>query len=1020
MADDINKKVLIDIDLANQDAQTKMSALESVISDLAASTANLKTVTDNAKASFNAYSEKIQQSKLNIQQMREETARLSEEKKREKIATDTAKQSVVAASGSYKEAQQALTKLGNEIKNTAGSFKSQDAALKQQIADYNKLNAQLKAFDAQMGNHQRNVGNYSGALSSVNSAISQLIPGFSQFSSILRGATQGFNAMGKASVEAGAEGAAAEDALADSASAAGGAIAAVAAVIVAEGAYLLQFQKYADGVSKTWEGIKASAMAAMNYLNGEGKNQIQSTGNVMSDMAVQATMAFSQAYAAQGKVIDLGRDAKNAATLTAAEDMQIQLLIKDIRDRTTSAAQAQKDYNKVLEINGKQYQRNHDIAVQNYKSQIDLATAGYKLTGDEIKSLLDLSKGYDKVTESAKKLVYEQKVGTDFLDKLNENLQAIIAVDNKKAQSDEMAKIRDDMKQSRDEARAEKEKQLQDEIARATEQANSEMTATTLKMLLSQQEAFGRTLSETEEKARQSIFKLQQEIEKNQAIANDKKHSPKTRKAALDFIKTAQEDEKKIRQANYLEIEQLAVDHNRQMIETAAKGALDLKAVQIQGIEDLHKKELETIENNHQEKLQVLKNENQTIQDNINKLTTEIGTEKDPIKLQALKTTLNEQMALLGDNAALVVAYEKQKQQAIEKTILQYENEKQANIDETNTLRQRGINAQSGTNDKEVLAAEQKQLLDQYAADVSAKGLTDEKKLELEQKYLNDKAALDQQYAQKQKDYDLQVAQQVEDAAFKIIQQSMERSNQAFEVNLNRQKEYDLSNQSLTATQKYEINEKYRVLEGRQKVKEFKQEQELALAKAVIDTAAAILKASPNVPLMALAGATGVLEIAVIASQKPPAYAQGGIHKYESDGKGGVLPGYSKKDNTNAYLRSGEAVVVSEAMRDPWARNIVSAINQSYGGRPFDSPVSTSWIMPGFASGGVFTNYLPTGDNGLRPNPLGTTTGRLHPDDITGIASAVSSMNFSLPPLDIKDVNYQQQRLTSPYDRANY
>lgn len=72
--------------------------------------------------------------------------------------------------------------------------------------------------------------------------------------------------------------------------------------------------------------------------------------------------------------------------------------------------------------------------------------------------------------------------------------------------------------------------------------------------------------------------------------------------------------------------------------------------------------------------------------------------------------------------------------------------------------------------------------------------------------------------------------------------------------------------------------------------------------------------------------------------------AKGGVQDYKSDGKGGVLPGYAKKDDTNAYLRSGEAVVVSEAARDPNTRRLLSDINVAYGGNPY----------PGLALGGIY------------------------------------------------------------------
>lgn len=98
-----------------------------------------------------------------------------------------------------------------------------------------------------------------------------------------------------------------------------------------------------------------------------------------------------------------------------------------------------------------------------------------------------------------------------------------------------------------------------------------------------------------------------------------------------------------------------------------------------------------------------------------------------------------------------------------------------------------------------------------------------------------------------------------------------------------------------------------------------------------------------------LAEVQGAIQIAGIIAQTVAAFATGGIF-YNSDGKGGVLPGYSKKDNVNAHLRQGEGIVVSEAMRDPQARSVVSAVNVAYGGRAFHN----ADMGKGFATGGIF------------------------------------------------------------------
>jgi hypothetical protein len=148
----------------------------------------------------------------------------------------------------------------------------------------------------------------------------------------------------------------------------------------------------------------------------------------------------------------------------------------------------------------------------------------------------------------------------------------------------------------------------------------------------------------------------------------------------------------------------------------------------------------------------------------------------------------------------------------------------------------------------------------------------------------------------------------------------------------------------------------------------------------------------------------GAMSVAEIVKQKP-GFAKGG--QYVSDGRGAILPGYSRTDNTNAYLRSGEAVVVSEAMRNPWARNLVSAINVAHGGRDF----SMSNPGRGYAIGGIFTD----GGNANRYYSAPV-------NDQKDLANTLAyQMINNFPPIyvDVKDVNNQQNILAKTVDRVN-
>jgi anion-transporting ArsA/GET3 family ATPase len=189
-----------------------------------------------------------------------------------------------------------------------------------------------------------------------------------------------------------------------------------------------------------------------------------------------------------------------------------------------------------------------------------------------------------------------------------------------------------------------------------------------------------------------------------------------------------------------------------------------------------------------------------------------------------------------------------------------------------------------------------------------------------------------------------------------------------------------------------------------------------SIADTIISTKQAVmesLKAYSGIPFIGQAlgiaqavfmGAQGASSVAEIAKQKP-GFAEGG--QFRSDGRGALLPGYSRTDNTNAYLRSGEAVVVSEAMRNPWARNLVSAINVAHGGRDF----SIANPSRGYAIGGIFTD----GGNSNRyyNQPM---------NDVKDLANTLAyQMINNFPPVyvDVKDINSQQGILAQTANRVN-
>jgi hypothetical protein len=309
------------------------------------------------------------------------------------------------------------------------------------------------------------------------------------------------------------------------------------------------------------------------------------------------------------------------------------------------------------------------------------------------------------------------------------------------------------------------------------------------------------------------------------------------------------------------------------------------------------------------------------------------------------------------------------------------------------------------------LDAEKQQITDKYNYEITLAAGNAEKIKELENKKQQEITQLTQQYEQQRRDFALQTAQQVSDKAFSIIGNNIKSQSDAKIKGLEKDKAAELSNKNLTSTQRQAIEAKYQKQENAEKIKAFKAEQKASILQAVINGALAVTKATSQTGVLAPFVIPGIIastaiQVATIAAQKAPQYAKGGLH-YQSDGRGALLPGYSRIDNTNAFLRSGEAVVVSEAMRNPWARNLVSAINVAHGGRDFSAPNTGR----GYAIGGIFTD----GGNANRyyNQPV---------NDVKDLANTLAyQMINNFPPIyvDVKDVNNQQNILAQTVNRVN-
>lgn len=136
-------------------------------------------------------------------------------------------------------------------------------------------------------------------------------------------------------------------------------------------------------------------------------------------------------------------------------------------------------------------------------------------------------------------------------------------------------------------------------------------------------------------------------------------------------------------------------------------------------------------------------------------------------------------------------------------------------------------------------------------------------------------------------------------------------------------------------------------------LKKAKREKAVAIFTAIINTAAAIAKALPDIALAIIAGVMGGLQVAAIASAPLPEMGTGGLltngpkHRDRSRGLHVVNPNTGK---TELLIERGEAVIAARAMDSRrkmtvtgTPKEIASAINSTHGGRSFASGASVKW-----------------------------------------------------------------------------
>lgn len=1047
MADDFQKTVLLSVESKTDQVRADVATLIQQIQDL---TDKQKILEFQGKKNSDEYLNLASKVRIAKGELRDSQRELDNTTKALKSNSNSLEQNRALLSS--------LTVEHKKLSQVEGEGGAAAQALGQKI---NTLTQIIKQQEKAIGSTNRNVGNYANDIEAAMSKITGSIPGLSQYSGVVSNVTKvvgflptaftkltnaatnfvgnpGRNVIGGfRTIEQSATGASAEvektaAGLATMAPAAGEAEAGLAAVTAGTvatatgiGALVLviagavEWFKSLGSVGiksgQIFEGVKGATLAFFNDL---GKN------TSFEKLAKDMRGAYDEGVALKKGMQDLSAQQKGKDVEIAQIDNVIAKNMLELRYKKITLEQAKQIDKETEDLERKRVDTKLRLAQREYSIAVALGTNGKDLVKKDQKEIEKILYAGD--ITAIEHLERQNKVNKGTADSLHDASLKIIAAQGEAEQGLQKARNRMAIIEERFGKRS--IKAARDEISELAEaekgrqQILLERTQSSARELMMVQGAYAKELSETDLHYKEMIAKEQAFIANQEKLAK----LAKSPKAKAQFQANAVGGKKNIimlTDEHNKAIEHLTDEHDRMMFEKITQSGFELKSLQIALIEDQHERQKESFELQKQERIEALDNQTQDYKKAQDGITTELKT-ATPERAAVLTKEFMVLDGLIADNNSKKLATQKEFDQKQLDEDKRFAEEQQKYRDQANVTAT-GENG-SSENRKAHYAALQQQLDDNHNANlqklIDAK-ITAEQFSAIDQQYIADSNALKKKAAQDIKDFEIQMATDAANGAFTIMQQSLASQAQAAQISLDRSKSWELQNTALTSTQKYEIEEKYRIKQGQEKVKEFKREQALSISKALIDGALGIVAAEVQpyvapfvIPTIIAATATS---IATIAAQKPPTYAQGGLH-YNSDGKGSLLkgPGSGKSDSMNARLSNGEAVI--NATSTNMFKPLLSYINQAGGGRAFDSRMfANSWYTPRFASGGIFNTYLPVGDNGLRPNTsAGSLTARVHVDDLNSVVNAIA--NMPAPIVDVKDIAFQQQKLTDVQDRANY
>jgi hypothetical protein len=408
--------------------------------------------------------------------------------------------------------------------------------------------------------------------------------------------------------------------------------------------------------------------------------------------------------------------------------------------------------------------------------------------------------------------------------------------------------------------------------------------------------------------AEKKTGKSKEQLEREKAIEEAKKLAEELKKLSEDLLFfNADQITKEIR----------AVDLKYEQLRIRAKGNAEM----LKEIDDLNARERQLVYQNYYDKLQEQADKN-----------AEELRKKTEAEAQKLKELFEKrQLAFLEFSRQQLEDRAKQGVQQLEDGA------------ELRVLQSRGFKRQQALRD---------QLKIQEEIEVAAAEKTGESVELIREKYRQKTTELLRDQITEIAGY-IQQGLQAVTALFDAIS---EKENQRLDDNRRRYDRERQNYQQLLDNQKLskdEYNKKVAALNRKQDVeeaairkKQFNRDKALALTNAAINTAVAITRVLGNPFLVALAAAVGAIQIGIIAAQKPPQFAKGGVLKGPRHGNGGMPVINPITGSVEAEVEGGEAILSRRFVQNNPTLVAAALESSKNGGYNIEAPFNRTALRP--------------------------------------------------------------------------